>query len=355
MEVTEAKQAVKPTDTKYTAMLKYITVINWIIIGILALLVISSLLFPTKGGDAAGRGMGEATLILAGIVLGVLLLLNLIPYTWAKYVAFSMIMLPFAILLLSSLGSSLKDVVRTITYSQSDYDGSAYFSDPTLKKLLAACFDQNVDKVETLLQEPCPQINNLDTQGEQTVLDYIATHYSQYTRDWEKTKRIMELMMAAGATINSTNPARVSTHAASVWNATPDMLNFFLDHGADPNAVGSNGVPILYEAIRSGGPDSIDKVRLLLDRGADCMLVGTYDQNTKNYTPLLFASAFGYWDTCLLLIQWGADVHYTSPDGTTIQTYIDFFEDHYKGADSLHPAEFDQVKAVLKKLKRESR
>ncbi|WP_461091867.1 ankyrin repeat domain-containing protein [Spirosoma gilvum] len=336
-------------------MLKYITVINWIAIAILGILVIGSLLSPTKGGEAAGRGIGEAFELLARIVLGVLLVLNLIPFAWAKYVAFSMIMLPFAIMLLNNVGSGLKKVVNAITYSQSDYDGSKYFSDPTLKKLLAASFDQDVDKVATLLQEPVPQINDLDTEGEQNILDYIATHYSQYSNDWEKTKQIMELLLQAGATINSTNPARVSTHAASVWNATPDMLKFFLDHGADPNAIGSNGVPILYEAIRSGGEDSIDKVRLLLDRGADCMMVGTYDRNTKDYTPLLFASAFGYWDTCLLLIQRGANTQYASPDGTTIQTYIDFFEDHYKGADDLRPAEFDQVKAVVKKLKRLSR
>ncbi|WP_020600720.1 ankyrin repeat domain-containing protein [Spirosoma panaciterrae] len=355
VEPTEVRQAVKPTETKPTARLKYVTGINWIGIGMLALFVMGSLLFPTKGGDAAGRGIGEAFEWLTRIGLIGLLILNLIPYAWAKYLAFTLIMLPPAFLLLNQVGSDLKDIVKAITYSQSDYDGSRYFAEPKLKKLLAAIFDQNVDKVESLLEDPIPEINNLDTHGEQTVLDYLATNFSPYTRDWGKTRQIMELLLAAGATINSTTPARISTHAASLWNATPEMLKFFLDHGADPNAIGSNGVSILYEAIRSGGDDSIDKVRLLLDRGADCRQVGTYDQNTKAYTPLLFASAFGCWDTCLLLIQRGSDVHYTSPDGTNIQTYIDFFEDHYKGADDLRPVEFDQVKAVLTKMNRTNR
>ncbi|WP_332367988.1 hypothetical protein [Spirosoma telluris] len=40
-------------------MLKYMTIVNWIAIAFLSYLVIASLLFPAKGGDAAGRGMGK--------------------------------------------------------------------------------------------------------------------------------------------------------------------------------------------------------------------------------------------------------------------------------------------------------
>ncbi|MVM37572.1 hypothetical protein GO730_08025 [Spirosoma sp. HMF3257] len=223
--------------------------------------------------------------MLAAIALVILLVLNLIPFAWAKYTAFSMVMLPFAVMLLDNASSKVKDIIGAITYSQSDYDGSKYFSDPQQKAILAAAFDEDVEKVESLLRKPMPLINGLDTEGKQTILDYTASHYSPYSNDWEKTKRIMELLIAAGATINSSGSTRVSTHATVAWNAPPIMLKFLLDHGADPNAKGENGVPILYEAIRSGGEESMEKVGLLLDRGADCNLIGSYDRNTTAILP----------------------------------------------------------------------
>jgi hypothetical protein len=38
-------------------ILKIITILNWIVIALLGFLVAAETLFPTKGGEAAGRGM----------------------------------------------------------------------------------------------------------------------------------------------------------------------------------------------------------------------------------------------------------------------------------------------------------
>ncbi|WP_420147519.1 ankyrin repeat domain-containing protein [Spirosoma sp.] len=328
-------------------MLKYIIVINWVFVAILGLLLAISFLSPTKGGDAAGQGMGQAILNLATIALVLLLILNLIPFPWAKYTAFALVLLPFAVMLLDSASTGAKDLISAIKYDKSDYDGSRYFPDQQRKTIMSAIYDDDIEEVDELLREPVLQINDLDIDQKQTILDYTATHYSPYSRDWEKTKRILELLIAAGATINSTNPARVSTHAAIVWNATSDQLKFFLDHGADPNANGENNVPILYEAIRSGGEDSVEKVKLLLDRGAKIDVVATYDQYTRNYSPLLFASSFEYWDVCLLLIRRGADIHYTSPDGNTLQQYIQLFTQRYNELKETPSPEFEELKTIV--------
>lgn len=337
-------------------MLKYITFINWLAIAILACLVAVALLFPSKGGDSYGRAMGDFFVMVASALLVILLALNLITFPWAKYTAFAILMLPFAYMLASRLfddaSSRVKYIIRAITYTQSDYDGSSYFSDLQCKAILAAIFKQDVEKVEAILREPVPMINGLDTEGQQTILDYTATHYSPYSNDWAKTKRILELLIAAGATINSTDSARVSTHAAAVSNATPDLLKFFLDHGADPNALSEHKVPILFEAVRSSGEDSFNKVNLLLKRGATVNVVATYDRNTKDYSPLLLAAAFSNWDVCLLLIKKGADLSYTSPDGSTVTNYVQLAdkEKNESGLDT-EPG-FDELKAFIEKQPR---
>eukprot|EP01098_Paradermamoeba_levis_P012556 TRINITY_DN5522_c0_g1_i1.p1 TRINITY_DN5522_c0_g1~~TRINITY_DN5522_c0_g1_i1.p1 ORF type:complete len:339 (+),score=-38.31 TRINITY_DN5522_c0_g1_i1:120-1136(+) len=336
-------------------MLKYIIIVNWIAIALLGCMVAVALLFPSKGGDSYGRAMGDFFVMAASALLVILLALNLIPFPWAKYTAFCMLMLPFAYMLTSRLfddaSSRVKYIIRAITYTQSDHDGSSYFSDLQCKAILAAIFKQDVEKVEAILREPVPMINGLDTEGEQTILDYTATHYSPYSNDWAKTKRILELLIAAGATINSKDSARVSTHAAAIWNATPELLKFFLDHGADPNALGEHKVPILFEAVRSGGEESLEKVKLLLDRGANVNAIGTYDQTTQDYSPLLLASSFSNWDICMVLIEKGANLSYESPNGSTVTSYVQL-ADKQKEEIGIDPEPgFNKIKALIEKEK----
>ena len=52
-------------------LLKIVTIFNWAIVAFLAYLVTMETVFPTKGGDAAGRGMGIAIyyLAIAGLVV----------------------------------------------------------------------------------------------------------------------------------------------------------------------------------------------------------------------------------------------------------------------------------------------
>ncbi|GAB3989383.1 hypothetical protein GCM10028807_14170 [Spirosoma daeguense] len=332
-------------------MIKYITIINWIAIIVLGVVVVVSLVFPTKGGDAASKGMGEAIVLFACIALATLLLLTILPFNWSKYVAFSIIMLPVAFILLNNAGKMIKDLTRAITYSQTDFDGSSYFSNPKQKALMAAVFHEDVSKVEQLLREPAPYINDLDTENEQTVIDYTATHFSEYSRNWASTKRILELMLAAGATLNSTDSRRESTHVAAIRNATPDMLAFFLEHGANPNAVDENETPMLYRAILTGEEDALKKVKLLIDYGADCNVIATYDRNSPNFSPVLFAAAYGYWDVCWLLIQRGGEGHYVTPNGTSLKTYIDHFDKEFKERSETPPNSFEQVKKLMKNEK----
>jgi hypothetical protein len=60
----------------------------------LGYLVAMETIFPAKGGDAAGRGMGQFIFVVAIVALVLLLILNFLPYKWAKYTAFWLVAVP---------------------------------------------------------------------------------------------------------------------------------------------------------------------------------------------------------------------------------------------------------------------
>ena len=94
-------------------LLKIITILNWFVIANIGFLVAAETLFPAKGGDAAGRGMGQAIYYLAIIALVVLLGLNLLPYKWAKYTAFGLVAVP---ILYVQLNPTWRKWTRAVNY-----------------------------------------------------------------------------------------------------------------------------------------------------------------------------------------------------------------------------------------------
>lgn len=67
--------------------IKLITIINWVLVGIWAILVMYSLLQPNGSTDAAGRGTESFIKGLMVFVLLALAGLNWLPFTWSKIVA----------------------------------------------------------------------------------------------------------------------------------------------------------------------------------------------------------------------------------------------------------------------------
>ena len=112
-------------------MLKIIYFFNWICIGLLVLFVLLLLLDPNKGGgDAATKGLGTAFIILGSVALAVLLLLNLLPWPWTKYLAFALILTPPLLYFGSSKWSSFKRAQRARIEA-----AKPIFDDPNLDRL----------------------------------------------------------------------------------------------------------------------------------------------------------------------------------------------------------------------------
>ena len=79
-----------------------ITILNWVVIAVLAYVVASGKLSPGKGSDAPGRAMEMAIYNLAIIALIALVMLNLLPQNWAKYTALGLAVVPFLLFITRS-------------------------------------------------------------------------------------------------------------------------------------------------------------------------------------------------------------------------------------------------------------
>ena len=82
-----------------------------------------------------------------------------------------------------------------------------------------------------------------------------------------------------------------------------ELVEFLLQHGADPDPVVDDGYTSLLTAIEMDHPDSLKIVSLLIAAGADIHQTGT-----NGWTPLHMAAARGHLEKARLLIEAGAEV-----------------------------------------------
>ena len=80
------------------------------------------------------------------------------------------------------------------------------------------------------------------------------------------------------------------------WGANPEIVEFLVQHGADPNAPDVNGDTPLHLAAEAG---SLATVRMFLDAGGNPLA-----ENAKGQTPLDLAVAEGHDDVAELLEEW---------------------------------------------------
>jgi uncharacterized protein len=182
-----------------------------------------------------------------------------------------------------------------------------------------------------------------------------ALHWAVRADDVE----MVRLLLAAGAKVNAANRYGVTPLSVGATNANPAVINILLEAGANANASLLEGETVLMTAARTGRPEAVE---LLLDRGADPnaketglgetalmwaaarnhaaairTLIGRgADVNARStvlkfarprtpitvlprggWTPLMYAARQGAVEAALVLVDAGADLNMTDPDGTT--------------------------------------
>jgi ankyrin repeat protein len=126
-------------------------------------------------------------------------------------------------------------------------------------------------------------------------------HWAAY----HENAAMVDLLVHAGADINAAN--RYGATPLSLASATGNaaVIERLLKAGADPNAASPGGETALMTVSRTG---SVDAVKALLAYKADV----NAREATRGQTALMWAAGEGHADVIKLLLEAGADLHATS-------------------------------------------
>ncbi len=115
---------------------------------------------------------------------------------------------------------------------------------------------------------------------------------------WHGYIDVVKVMVESGKVdINEQHSNGLSAVTASIKNTQPDVLDYLLAKGADPNGVG-DGLPVVWAAWAPEEPRMLEAV---LKAGADPNVL---DQHT--YNPLVVAAWHGRLESVKLLLKNGA-------------------------------------------------
>ena len=320
------------------SILKIVTILNWLIIAVIGFIVVSEAFSPNRGGgDAATRGLGQVPIV----VLVVMLVLNLLPFDWTKYVALVLVVGP---VLLFKFWPAWTEMQRK-KQEEARYKlemAKPIFEDQQRDQIARVVRDGDLEKLKELLKTPVERLNE---GGD--LLDYaIAWSAGANHRQAEKYECV-RLLFDAGATLDSTIGTRITSHMDAASTGDVRLLRFLLEKGADPNAYNDDlEYPILYEAI-SASREPEATVRTLLEFGADPNSTGVFDPTEGPVSMLWRAAKMERWGVCLALLEKGADPEFKTSNGKTLRALVQESDREYPAEGFFRQADYDRLKEVL--------
>ncbi len=196
--------------------------------------------------------------------------------------------------------------------------------------LFYASFIRNIPVIKLLLNYGA-NVNDTDQYGDSVLLHCLTAHYPLQRDPFEAIK----VLLAAGADVNQRGrygwtPAHAAFNMRNLealrliapkvqgkfWKGAeedfrkatdnPELVQYYLDAGADVNTGGKRGWDLLMEAIRTGSARSI---QILIKAGAD---VNSTDSN--GVSPIQFAVGLGDSEIVRVLISKGANIENVKND-----------------------------------------
>jgi len=309
---------VNPERKQLKGMVKIIYFFNWICIGLIALFVLLMLLEANKGGgDAATKGLGKAFIFLGLAALAVLLVLNMLPWQWSKYLAFVLVLTPLLFYFGSSKWSAYKRAERARIEA-----AKPIFDDP------------NLDRLARLIEagEPLSLQKHLPSEPQELVqskdlLWFALQEASSSGYRSDKKLQCLRLLLDAGAPLDTLlkDKTPVQSSAANTGNAA--VLRLLFERGANPNARDPHfDRPYIFDAVVSH-MNPLASVQTFLEFGADPNATAIFDDEAGPITPLIRAAQFNLWKICATLIDNGARPDFKTPNGKSCAFYLEEAED----------------------------
>lgn len=324
--------------------------IHWgaiIILSLLLSVMLYELLFIKGGSGEAGggKGMGLLVMIVLGVLLALLVALKFATGVYGNYGAFAII---FGLFLYFNYSKEIANLIALpvrLFVSVPDA-GNEYFKDEPRRKIAKAIDNYDLEKLEQLLQNPPANINEADNAAHINLLDFARDRFGKYEQAPIHWQPVFDALIQAGTTIAGDGKGRIDTHVRDIGMMEMDMLHYFLEKGANPNAKNEEGQPLVLFIIQYGD-DKPQKVESLLKYGLDLKKsVGNIDY-LKNVTPLMAAAAKEEWGICKMLVEAGDDITYVNAEGQSLQTVLDWHETSEKERNIVLTAEYLGFKKMI--------
>ena len=189
--------------------------------------------------------------------------------------------------------------LATTTIAATDFPPSE-LDFPSNNPLIAACHDSDMGKVEFLLKSD-QKVNTIDPRG------LFPLQMAAY----KGNLALIKLLLSHGANVNLS-----SYHGPAIVNCkTEEIALFLLKQGADLTlcAAGARGDPVSHvlfrQAAYQGWDTLLDKLHATM-KNPDVI-------DSKGATPLFWAARMGHLEAVKSLMNWGAKVNHSAPDGDT--------------------------------------
>ncbi len=295
------------------AILKLVTFLNWIIIAFLALIFIGMTIFPSKGGDAATKGLSEGINYLALFLMLILLTLNLLPWTWTRYVGLALVIIPICFF---ALLPQLDKMKRRAAVKREE--AKPIFEDANLEKVARLIQRADTSGVKKWIEQN-PELPS--KEGE--LLGYAIAEAAYALHHQNDFLQNVAQLFEAGATLKIVDiPGESPIFITACAGGNPDLILYLIHKGADPNTR-----DIYYDrpAILSASSSSRDpkaSVRVLLENGADPEFI-FMNNSINSPTSILWDLCYnGNWEIAQILIEYGANPDFKTENGSTPRSMI---------------------------------
>jgi len=330
--------------------MKTIILASWCLLGLYTAILLFMMLFASAGSSS--DRMASGYLMMLFIPLFILAGINLLPYKFTHIFVLVVCIFPLVGSVLMLIASPIVESVQDRIWASEEAarnNGTYFFKDPQRRKLAADIAALDIEMLRKDLQQPVPDLNNPGLE-QMTLFDFAARQGKK--ADTTQLIACFETLLKNGAKIDNGDPAHTPTHFR-VLEYHPAVLKWFLENGADANArTADYQMPLLNEAVSSGGSESgplkVEKVRLLLDHGANPN-GGTPEPGKAivRTVPLANAASRGDWEICHLLMDRGADIRLQPLGGWTITKTVEEKLSQYRSWGKTPP---DDLVSIAKRL-----